>query len=243
MSMTSPFIVIIDLQLSISTTTIIQTRCGMTRHTLFIFAGIGISLAAGLFAQASVIDFELPVGALDTIPRPYFGLVFSASPYNGIAKSSDSDLPGVVNGLVSGTNVLVTDPQEFSITPLHPELGEVFDFISGYFTAAKQISLPVIATAVQNGATLTRSFTLDTSGPTFVRFDWIGISEIGFVGSAIGNYNDTRIVMDDLTVSSVPELDTFWLIAISAAIAGVYVINWQMRRRKTKHLLFAAAQC
>src|ERR1051325_899870 len=60
------------------------------------------------------------------IPAGYHGLVFSGSPYYGIIEASGSALPGVRNGVVSGPNVLLSDPQYLSIGAFHSETGAVY---------------------------------------------------------------------------------------------------------------------
>lgn len=179
-----------------------------------------ILLVAAPMARATLLTFEdLPVGGLDIIPRPYYGLIFSNSPYDGIVDPSVPDrpearYPGVIHGVVSGSKVLLTDPQSLAIQPWGYEQGAVFSFESGYFTSANQITMTVTATGIRNGLDpLVKTFALTTDAPTFVTFSWTDLTEIMFTGAPIGVYNDTRIVMDDLTVSTAPEPTTGTIMA------------------------------
>lgn len=178
---------------------------------------------SGLAVRGDVITFEDPPVVLDQIPRPYHGVIFSSSPYDGIVNSSVSNLPGVAGGVVSGSNVLLTDPQEFAIRPFDWEHGALFTFTSGYFAAAQQAQLTINAEGIRPGeAKLSTSFTVFPDRPTFVSFNWDRLTEITFAGLPLGMYPNTQIVMDDLTVEpQAPEPASFVLLGLAVIVLGL----------------------
>jgi hypothetical protein len=161
-------------------------------------------------AASTLITFDDLVAPLNSsdIPRPYHGLIFSGAPYPAIFSALDTDaLIGVKNGVVSGTNVLLSSGQSSGIIPFLAEQGAVFDLVSVYFTSAVENSLQIQALGYdpQSQTTFERVFTVTNAGPTLVSFNWKNLSSLEFTGlhpDVI--YFDTRFVTDDLTVDTGP---------------------------------------
>jgi hypothetical protein len=131
---------------------------------------------------------------------------------------------GFRNGIVSPNNVAYT----YNGMPATISSGKPFDFLSGYLTGAWKDGLQV---EVQGfvGTTLTydNTYTVSTSGPTFISFNYLGVDEVIFNRSG-GNLNPAFfgyinppadvVVMDNITVdpSPVPEPCTLSVLGLSA---------------------------
>lgn len=185
-------------------------------------------------ACATLINFDdlkAPV-PLDKIPQPYYGLTFSVSPYNGIEATNATE-PGVANGVVSGLNVFVSDPQLPSFqTPDILGVRAPFTLNSFYITAATNDGLTVSVRGTRGPSTMgEKIIVLETSGPTLVTFNWGSIDEFRFSvlnpGTMGSLENSTKIVLDniDVTMSVEPEPSTSL-----TCVSGVLLLFWLGQR-------------
>jgi hypothetical protein len=130
---------------------------------------------------------------------------------------------GYKNGMVSANNVAFNaagNPAMFSAGS--------FDLNSAYLTAAWNDGLQV---EVQGfvGTTLTydNTYTVNTTGPTLLDFNYLGVDEVSFISSGgvpNGNYlggPGTQFVMDNLAVT-IPEPNLLALACLGAAALMVW---------------------
>jgi hypothetical protein len=132
---------------------------------------------------------------------------------------------GFRNGIISPNNVAYT----YNGMSATIGRGQPFDFLSGYLTGAWKDGLQV---EVQGfvGTTLTydNTYSVSTSRPTFISFNYLGVDEVIFNRSGgtlnpafFGYINPPAdvVVMDDLTVnlSPVPEPCTLSVLGLGAA--------------------------
>ena len=80
-----------------------------------------------------------------------------------------------------------------------------FTLNSGYFTAAWNNGLLLTVTGYDQSTQLFQEFaTLNTSGPSFLTFDWTGLTRVDFVstgGTPHYNFNATQFAMDNVTIN------------------------------------------
>ncbi len=188
----------------------------------------------GAPARADIITFnDMPNAGLGTpISDGYHGLSWS----NFYVLDSTQNQPsGYLNGATSPTNVAYNGwgaPAVISSTTL-------FDLNGGYFTGAWNDGLNVQATGYTNGVvTYDKTFTVDSTGPTFEALNFLGVDTVVFTssgGKPVGfDGSGTQFVLDDLAINggvgvqSLPEPTSLALFGIGTAAASVY--GW--RRRK-----------
>ena len=139
-------------------------------------------------------------------------------------QTSLSPNSGYANGTVSSPNVAFN----WFANPATISSATPFDLTSGYFTAAWNDGLTVVAIgylgAVQVAA---HTFVIDTSGPTLEVLNFLGVDSVTFTSSGgVHNPNftgeGTHFALDNLLIngSAVPEPSTFFMSGI-AVIAGL----------------------
>jgi hypothetical protein len=170
-------------------------------------------------AQTEVITFD-DLGAGGFIPNGYAGLQWQNFRYlDGVHYPYPS---GYQNAVVSPN--YVTDnwggfPAMFS--------GPTFNLNSAYLTAAFIDGLQV---EVQGfvGTTLTydNTYTVNTTGPTLINFNYLGVDKVNFSTyyNSLPNYN---FAMDNLSITIVPEPTTFAMVGL-----GSTALFMMFRRRK-----------
>ena len=127
---------------------------------------------------------------------------------------------GFVNGTVSTSNVAYND-QANPATITSPT---GFNLVDAQFTGAWNNGLQIEVLAFSDTDTFTKNFTVDSTGPTNVVFNWNNITYVTFssLGGANGGYgsSDDQFVIDNLNVASaVPEPDVWGLMMTGIPLA------------------------
>ena len=172
----------------------------------------------------------------DDISTSDSGLIFDSYNYGGFdwlppstgwgfyyMKSSAFPDSGFANGIVSGNYVA------FPSTYYHEGIGglispDLFTFNGAYFTAAWRDGLNIQVDGYFNDTPIyTTTVVVDTTGPTWFNFNYIGIDELRFVASGgthhEGYENDnTQFAIDNFTFADVPEPATFLLFTLGAFV-------------------------
>jgi uncharacterized protein (TIGR03382 family) len=184
-------------------------------------------------AHATTITFDdIPLGTAPygQVVDGYAGLGWT-NLWAKDATAPGQAMSGYVNGTVSAKNVVYNSYA--NPAGVHSLSSTGFDLHDGYFTAAWNDGLQVTASAVfENGRTATKTFMVDTSGPTDELFGWKDLSSVTF--SSIGGTHHagfegqgSHFALDNLTISpsSVPEPAPAML-----ALAGLALLGLQRRR-------------
>ena len=188
-----------------------------------------LALSAQTVTTITFDDLNPGVGnAFAPIPDGYTGLQ-----WNGflvldvpLQLQLNHSAGGAANGLVSGNNVAVNGagvPASVSGAP--------FNLNSAYLTAVWNNGLAV---EVQGfvGTTLTydNTYILNTTGSTFINFNYLDVDEVNFIssGGVDAGYggHGTHFAMDNLTISTVPEPTTSAL----AGLGGLSLLLYRRRR-------------
>lgn len=173
-------------------------------------------------AFADTLNFDSFTGSLNT--SNYGGFTWSNFSVTNAATSTS----GYHNGTVSGTNVAFnafSNPASFSNA-------NGFTLNNAFFTGAWNdgVSVHVVGTG---SSSYTKDFTVNTSGPTNVVFNWSGLTSVT-VSSSGGVHHDgyagngSHVAMDNLTINApVPEPETYAMMIVGLAALGAVA-----RRRK-----------
>jgi hypothetical protein len=139
------------------------------------------------------------------------------------------DQIGYLNGMVSPRHVAFNEFASLTgtVSGGFRSSGSLFDFNSAYLTAAWNDGLQVDVLGFAGGwLTHSNHFTLDTSAPTLLNFDYLGIDAVDFVsygGIPHGNPSGggTQIAIDNLVVTfPVPEPNTVSFLLLGACLIG-----------------------
>ena len=180
--------------------------------------------ASGMACSAStLITFDdLPASIYEgsglPIPNGYAGLQWNNFMYFKPGGNPLVTQSGYINGVVSADNVAYNNlgtPASFS--------GETFDLNSAFITGAWNDGLQVEVRGFQGGSLkFDRIYTVDTTGPTFINFDYIGVDEVSFNswgGLAHGYLAfGEHFAIDNITITAVPEPSVFALAAFGGAL-------------------------
>jgi hypothetical protein len=190
---------------------------------------LGLAVA-GLTAstQATLITF-------DDLPDSPPGLQIS-SPYNGLYWGNFWELDGVninayygiaasgyANGVVSPNNVAYNFNGNTAYISSYAS--STFTLASGYFTGAfnNNLSLEVEG---WNGATLLydQTYTLNVTGPSFISMNTNNITEATFssfggVNAGLNYGSGTQFVLDNLSITPVPEPSAWALLCAFGVLA------------------------
>ncbi len=201
------------------------------RHSMILGVAAGL-LALGAPATAEVLTFDdVGTNAFTTLPSSYHGFTLD---YWASVNAFNYGPSGYANGVVSGGN---------SACACASDSGHAFESISnaggltltsGYFTSAWNDGATLTVTGLSGATTLfTTTAVLDTTGPSFLTFDWSGIDSVqfsiaggtphpGLLGA--GDY----FAVDNLsiTANSVPEPASWAMM-----IGGFGLVGAAMRRR------------
>lgn len=164
--------------------------------------------------QTELITFE------DAFDPSVSYLNYHGLQWNNFIFSSTVGYPpsGVVNGTVSGTNVVFNgfgNPASFSST-------SAFDLDSAFLTADWRDQLHMEVRGYR-GTSLVydQTWVLDSTAPTLIDFNYFNINQVVISTSGGVNHgygaDGTQVVMDNLTVTFVPEPATGALMAVGLA--------------------------
>ena len=204
----------------------------MRPNAVFLILTLVAALVASIGmarAQTEILTFDdLPFTArFDQIPNGYGGLQWDTfDALNTALEFSQFGFDGYVNGVVSPNNVAFNaggSPAFFS--------GQAFNLNSAYLGAAWNDGLQVeVQGFVGTILTYDNTYTVNTLGSTLINFNYVGVNEVKFISSGGVPHGypsggaGTQLVMDNLSITLVPEPSTF-------ALAGLAVIIPTMRRR------------
>ncbi len=171
----------------------------MSKKYLAMAAGLALASATATNAAAVVIGFDDLPGGNVLVPNGYNGLTWNNFYYlNGVTYGPS----GYQNGVVSPSNVGYNgfaNPAAFFSSPTQFYLG------SAYVTAAWNNGLTVTVTGSRNGVQkYTKTFVVNTTGPTLVNFNWGGIDRVDF--STAGGVNaglpgaGTHMAIDNILI-------------------------------------------
>jgi hypothetical protein len=211
-----------------STSYLLKSLCQrvVLRGPFFVCTFFVCSWAA--IAQPQLLTF-------DDLATPYDGYEYRApmTTYGGLQwfnfyvfDATDSlhyQNSGYPAGLVSGKNLAFN----WFGNPAHFSSSTPFNLNSAYLTAAWNIGLNVEVRGY-TGSTLAydQSVVIGTSGPTFVTFDLVGVTEVDFISSGgtpdprfVGTGAGTHFAVDNLNVTTVPEPGPAILALLGCALA------------------------
>ena len=141
--------------------------------------------------------------------------------------TTDFPAVGFVNGTVSPHNVAYND----QANPATISSSSGFNLVDAYFTGAWNNGLQIDVIAYSNSGVQTRSFSVDSTSATDIVFNWNNITSVTFSsqGGTDAGYglSGAQFVMDDLTVTAVPEPEEWAML-----MAGIPLVGWQIRRRQ-----------
>lgn len=179
-------------------------------------ASTGIAMA-----QTEILTFDdlAGVGGYDqyiAVPYGYGGLQWQNFLYmDGLTQTANS---GYVNGVVSPNNIV------FNAVGYPAVVSDgSFNLNSAYLTAAWDDGLQVEVQGFVGAAMVyDNTYTVNTTAPTLLNFNYAGINQVTFKSSSgtphpgLGSAGE-QFVMDNLSVTLVPEPSTF-------ALAGLAVL-------------------
>jgi hypothetical protein len=174
------------------------------------------------FAQTEILTFDdlpTPVSGNNPgspIPNGYEGLQWQNFIYlNGV--NSFFNPSGYQNGVVSPNNVAFNayaNPAMFS--------DGLFNLNSAYLTGAWNDGLQVEVQGFVGAALIyDNTYTVNATGPTLINFNYLGVGAVNFISSGGVNHGfvnsqglhitGTQFVMDNLSITIVPEPSTVTL--------------------------------
>ncbi|MBU1427182.1 MAG: PEPxxWA-CTERM sorting domain-containing protein [Gammaproteobacteria bacterium] len=188
-----------------------------------------VVLSAAPATNTTVLTFDDLPGHLSLVPNGYAGFQ-----WNNFGSTTIDQVPGsgYETGTVSGSNTIFN----LGGTPASFSSASAFSLIDAFFTGAWNDGLQIHVVATGGSNTYTKDFTVDTSGPVDIFFNWSGINSVSFFSSG-GSPNSslvntgygTHFVMDNLSVvSSVPEPATYAMLLV-----GLGFIGFMARRRES----------
>ena len=189
---------------------------------------------------ATLLTFdELPIQTyFGTVPNGYatlqwnqFGIIYPQN-YPG-------NPGGYLSGMLSPSNVAFNAfvNSDGTTTGSIYTQNSVFDLDSAYLTAAWNDGLQMIALGFL-GDTLTysNSYTLSSTSPTFIDFNYDGIDRVSFISSGgtphgYGSGGGTQVAFDNLVVT-IPEPGTRTMFILGAALIWVVALRGSRRRSR-----------
>lgn len=186
------------------------------------FVAFGVFAQVG-HAQNELLTFDNLPPATGSIPNGYGGLQWTNFNY---IDAVDTGVFGY--GLVSSNNVVFNSDGN----PAQINDGDgTFNLNSAYLTGGWNDGLQVEVQGFVGGAlAYDNTYVVNTTGPTLINFDYLGVNEVNFISSG-GTHNPYlagvgyQFVMDNLDVTLAPEPNTAWL-----SLCGISMILLYRRR-------------
>jgi hypothetical protein len=203
--------------------TITAKVCFLTIFSLSLFFTPTEAAFAGSPVTLTFDDLAAPTppSPSASIPSGYGGLQWSNFLYaNTLAIHIAPS--GYSNGVVSAPNVAVNGfGQPASLS------GGTFDLDSAYLTGAWDDGLQVeVQGFVGNTLTYDNTWTVNSTGPTLINFNYLGVTSVQFItsGGVPHGYGSSgeQFAMDNLTITFIPEPATLGLAGLSV---GVLIIR------------------
>lgn len=191
------------------------------------FLALAVTLAGTMIGGASLaktITFDdaivLGSAAYSYMPSGYAGLTWDNFGVSNVPNMSIQQ-SGYHNGVVSGTYVAFNwegGPAAFASSA-------GFNLEDAQFTAAWNNNLQIDAVGyVNNEVRYSKTFFVSTTGPTLVEFDWTGVTKVSLFsggGTDVGfGGSGPHFALDNLNVSSVPEVSSTALFLVAAPLVG-----------------------
>lgn len=204
-------------------------------------AGAGLLLAVTSSNAQELITFDdLTLSTYGgPIPNGYAG--FEWDSFGALdPQSYPSDPVGYLSGMVSPRQVAFpayVGSLDGPTTGGFHSSGSVFDLNSAYLTSAWNDGLQVeVLGFVRGQLTYSSAFTLDTTGPTLVNFNYLGIDRVTFSsqgGIPHGNPGGggSHMVIDNLVVT-IPEPSTVSLLLLGAGLMGYGMVKRGLRHKQ-----------
>lgn len=156
----------------------------------------------------------MPDPYYNSVPNNYAGLKWFNFLYlNTVCNSSVYGPNGYTTGTISGPRVAFNGfGTSATIT------GPAFNLNSAYLTAAFNDGLQVKVQGFTGGTlTCDHTYVVNSTAPSLVTFDYVGVDMVTFISSGgvahgYPNGGGTSFVMDNLTISAVPEPSAYALV-------------------------------
>lgn len=140
---------------------------------------------------------------------------------------------GYQNGVVSAPNLGFN----WNGTSASFSASSPFNFNSAYFTAAWNNGLSIDATGYNQGNPIySTTFTVDTTGPDFMVFNWLNVDQVSFssYGGTPAGYDGSgnHFAMDNLSINAqaVSEPSNLGMLALGLGLIGL--LAWRRRHMR-----------
>jgi hypothetical protein len=191
-------------------------------------SGICIAIiGATLTGNATILlDFDDlstgPAGSYAVIQNGYGGLQWSG--FGAINATLLSPPDGYLAGMISPDNVAFNDDEYDRRASISS--GNVFNLDSAYLTAQVVEGMQVeVQGFAGNQLTYDNTYTLSATTPSLINFNYDGITQVEFIP-----LNPVTIfVMDNLTVTAVPEPNPSMLLSLGVVLSSLRVLKRKPR--------------
>jgi hypothetical protein len=205
-----------------------MTKWKIVMFRLVSALALTILIAAPAAASPLTLDFEnLVTAAVDYVPNGYGGVDWESFEVRDNSRGVIGT--GYNNGQISGHWVGFNDAG----FPAAISKSAGFDLYDGYFTAAWRDNLTLEVLGFRHGSQAYDTVvTLNSSGPTLVTFNYVGVDYVRFVASGgvnvISGGDGTHFAVDNLRLAPAPIPATLPLFA--SALGGLAFVARRKRR-------------